>query len=86
MNNGRGTWYQTDHVDFVKIYNKYRGSAKKIIEEGVKILGMKNTEIMDHLEIYEHYLQLEKEKKIISEEYKQIKLYEKLEDDEKKEN
>lgn len=70
----------------MKIYNKYRGSTKKIIEEGVKILGMKNTEIMDHLEIYENYLQLEKEKKIISEEYKQIKLYEKLEDDEKKEN
>lgn len=31
---------------------------------------MKNTEIMDHLEVYETFLQLEKEKKIISEEYR----------------
>lgn len=33
---------------------------------------------MDHLEIYEKYLQLEKEKKIVAEEYRQIKLYEQI--------
>ena len=66
ISNGRGKWFQSDHNDFVKIYNKCGGNDRKIIEEGVKILGMKNTEIMDHLEIYENYLQLEKEKKIIS--------------------
>ena len=31
---------------------------------------------MDHLELYEKYLQLEKEKKLASEEYKQIKFFE----------
>lgn len=49
INNGRGKWYQSDHNDFVKIYNKCGANGKKIIEEGVKVLGMKNTEIMDHL-------------------------------------
>ena len=43
------------------------GDAKKIVEEGVKALGMKNIEIMDHLEVYETYLQLEKEKKLAAE-------------------
>ena len=84
INNGRGKWFQSDHNDFVKIYNKCGGNDKRIIEYGVKILGMKNTEIMDHLEIYQNYLQLEKEKKLISEEYRQIKLYDKMEQDEKK--
>lgn len=49
INNGRGKWYQSDHNDFVKIYNKCGANGKRIIEEGVKVLGMKNTEIMDHL-------------------------------------
>lgn len=58
LNNGRGRWFQSDHLDFIKIYNRCGGNDRKIIEEGVKLLGMKNTEIMDHLEIYESYLQL----------------------------
>jgi len=37
---------------------------------------MKNIEIMDHLEVYENYLQLEKEKKLATEEYKNIKFLE----------
>lgn len=45
---------------------------------------MNNTEIVDHLELYESYLQLEKEKKLIAEEYKQIKMMEKMEDEELK--
>lgn len=45
---------------------------------------MNNTEIVDHLELYESYLQLEKEKKLISEEYKQIKMMEKMEEEELK--
>lgn len=60
ISNGRGKWLASDHNDFVKIYNRCGGNDKRVIEEGVKILGMKNTEIMDHLEIYENYLQLEK--------------------------
>jgi O-glycosyl hydrolase len=43
LNGGKGKWYQTDHQDFIKIYNKCNGNGKKIIEEGVKVLGMKNT-------------------------------------------
>ena len=34
---------------------------------------MNHTEIVDHLDVYEQYLQLEKEKKIVNYEYKQIK-------------
>jgi O-glycosyl hydrolase len=52
INTGRGKWFSSDHQDFIKIYNKCRGNDKKILAEGVKILGMKNTEIMDHLEVY----------------------------------
>lgn len=43
INNGRGKWFVTDHNDFVKIYNKCAGNDKKIIEEGIKVLGMKST-------------------------------------------
>lgn len=43
---------------------------------------MKNIEIIDHLQLYEKYLQLEKEKKLITEEYRQIKLYEQIEKNE----
>lgn len=42
----------------MKIYNRHKGDASKVVEEGVKMLGMKNIEIMDHLEVYESYLQL----------------------------
>ena len=60
INNGRGKWFQSDHNDFIKIYNRCGGNDKKILAEGVKVLGMKNTEIMDHLEVYETFVQLEK--------------------------
>lgn len=73
INNGKGKWYETDHKDFVRIFNRFSGNDRKIIDECIKVLGMNNTEIVDHLELYENYLQLEKEKKLISEEYKQIK-------------
>lgn len=41
--NGRGKWFQSDHNDFVKIYNRCAGNTKRVIEEGVRVLGMKNT-------------------------------------------
>lgn len=77
INRGRGKWFEGDHADFIKIYVRCGGDAKKIVEEGVKALGMKNIEIMDHLEVYETYLQLEKEKKLAAEQFKSIKMYEK---------
>lgn len=43
IGNGRGKWYQSDHNDFVKIYNKCGANAKRVVDEGVKVLGMKNT-------------------------------------------
>lgn len=43
INGGKGKWFQSDHNDFVKIYNKYSGNDVKIIEAAVKVLGMKNT-------------------------------------------
>jgi hypothetical protein len=58
INRGRGKWFEGDHKDFMKIYNRHKGDASKVVEEGVKMLGMKNIEIMDHLEVYESYLQL----------------------------
>jgi hypothetical protein len=75
LNNGKGKWFDTDHKDFIKIYNKCGGNDKRIIADGIKILGMNQTEIMDHLELYDNYLQLEKEKKIASEEFRQIKFF-----------
>lgn len=58
INNGKGKWFDTDHRDFVKIYNKCAANGKKIVSEGIKLLGMNQAEIMDHLELYENYLQL----------------------------
>ena len=52
ISNGKGKWFDTDHKDFIKIYNRCGGNDKKIINEGIKVLGMKQTEIMDHLELY----------------------------------
>lgn len=52
LNNGKGKWLNTDHQDFVRIYNKCQGNSKKTIDEGIKILGMTNIEIIDHLELY----------------------------------
>jgi hypothetical protein len=76
INRGKGRWFDGDHKDFIKIYNRCRGEAVKIVDESSKILGMKSIEIMDHLEVYENYLQLEKEKKLATEEYKSIKFIE----------
>ena len=58
LNNGKGKWLNTDHQDFVRIYNKFQGHSKRIIDEGVKVLGMSNIEIIDHLQLYEEYVQL----------------------------
>lgn len=49
LNNGKGKWFDTDHRDFVKIYIRCNGNDKRIITEGAKVLGMNQTEIMDHL-------------------------------------
>lgn len=43
ISHGRGKWFQSDHNDFIKIYNRCGGNDKKILAEGVKVLGMKNT-------------------------------------------
>ncbi len=40
LNHGKGKWFDTDHKDFIKIYNKCGGIDKRIINEGIKILGM----------------------------------------------
>ena len=42
VNRGRGKWFDGDHKDFIKIFNRWKGEAAKIVEEGVKMLGMKN--------------------------------------------
>jgi hypothetical protein len=42
INRGKGKWFDGDHKDFIKIYNRCRGEPTKIVEEGVKLLGMKN--------------------------------------------
>ena len=52
INRGKGKWFDGDHNDFVKLYTRLGGDAKKLVEEGVKVLGMKNIEIMDNLEVY----------------------------------
>ena len=57
INRGKGKWFDGDHKDFIKIYTRCRGDAAKVVEEGQKMLGMKNIEIIDHLEVYEKYLQ-----------------------------
>jgi hypothetical protein len=49
INRGKGKWFDGDHNDFVKIYNRCGGDAKRVIYEGETILGMKNIEIVDHL-------------------------------------
>jgi hypothetical protein len=49
INRGKGKWFDGDHNDFVKIYNRCGGDGQRVIEEGMKILGMKNIEIVDHL-------------------------------------
>lgn len=41
---------------------------------------MTNTQIMDHLETYDQYVQLQKEKKIVTFEYKQLKFMEREEE------
>ena len=43
INKGKGKWFDGDHNDFMKIYTKSNGDTKKVLEEGCKILGMKNT-------------------------------------------
>jgi len=52
INRGKGRWFDGDHADFVKIYTRCGGDAERLVEEAVKVLGMKNIEIMDHLEVY----------------------------------
>ena len=42
INRGKGKWFDGDHKDFIKIYNRCRGEPTRIVEEGVKLLGMKN--------------------------------------------
>ena len=76
INRGKGKWFDGDHKDFIRIYTRCRGDAAKVVEEGQKILGMKNIQIMDHLEVYQKYLQFEKEKKLASEQFKSIKYIE----------
>lgn len=52
INRGQGKWFDGDHKDFIRLYNKWKGDAKKIVQDGVNVLGMKNIEIMDHLQVY----------------------------------
>jgi hypothetical protein len=49
INRGKGKWFDGDHNDFIKLYNRLAGDPQKIVDEGVRILGMKSIEIMDHL-------------------------------------